>query len=244
METLTISRKQDLLQRAALYHHTKIFLQDTKDYVQGVLHEPVGFRYYQPGVEPVVDAQDLYDLGKSACLTVNKYNALVLNTRNMLIADIDFGDARLNRHAGAKDYMDVGTNLCAVHLLDTIVNPFDEDAGDFRFADQSYRLYRTHSGCRVICTSICVPWKDMGWIAQRFMRFLRSDPDYIKLCEIQECYRARLTPKPWRDKGDGACVCRHISTEGGKLHVAPELEEQLRLHDELTLPENDWADLA
>ena len=244
MNTLTISRKQDLLQRAEMFHHTQIFLPSANDYVRGLLHEPIGFKDYHSGNEPIVAPNELYDLGDSAWLTVNHYNALVLNTSNMLIADIDFGDERLNRFAGAKNCQDVCSNLAEVHLLDTELHPFDDDDGDFRFADQSYRVYRTHSGCRVICTSICLPWQNTGWVAQRFMRFLRSDPDYIKLCDIQKCYRARLAPKPWRDGGNDTCVCRHFSTEGNKAHVAPELEEQLRLHDELTLPETEWSELA
>src|SRR5438128_2596718 len=113
----------------------------------------------------------------------------------MLIADVDFGDDRLNRFAGAKNCDEVLENLQELHLLDKEHLWFEE----FRFADQSYRVYRTHSGCRVICTSICVPWAGTGWAAQRFMRFLRSDPAYIELCDVQKCYRAGLTPKPWRD---------------------------------------------
>jgi hypothetical protein len=27
---------------------------------------------------------------------------------------------------------------------------------------------------------------------------LKSDPLYVRLCQAQECFRARLTPKPWR----------------------------------------------
>ncbi|MBP1695993.1 MAG: hypothetical protein H6Q41_1181 [Deltaproteobacteria bacterium] len=30
------------------------------------------------------------------------------------------------------------------------------------------------------------------------MEFLNADPLYIKRCNMQECFRARLTPKPWR----------------------------------------------
>ena len=153
MDTLTISRKQDLLERAARYHHTQIFLPDAQDYVRGFLHEPIGFRDYDSGKEPVVDARELYHLGDSAWLTVNHYNAVVLNTSNMLIADIDFGDGRLDHHAGAKDWQEVCRNLEELHLLDEERLTFEE----FRFADQSYRAYRTHSGCRVICTSIAVP---------------------------------------------------------------------------------------
>lgn len=94
-----------------------------------------------------------------------------------------------------------------------------------------YRVYRTHSGCRVICTRIAVPREDHGWMAERVMQFLRADPDYIKLCRHQKYYRARLTPKPWRDKGDSCRVCEHFSTEGKKPH-------------ELTLPDHEWAELA
>ena len=30
------------------------------------------------------------------------------------------------------------------------------------------------------------------------MRDLQADPLYIRLCGAQQCFRARLTPKPWR----------------------------------------------
>jgi len=240
MNTLTISRKQDLLQRAEMYHHTNIFLPDAQKYVQGLLHAPIGFKEYDYGKEPVVSVDELYDLdAEKAWLTVNHYNALVLNTSNMLIADIDFGDERLDRHAGANDCDEVLENLGDIHLLDEEHMWLE----DFSFSQQSFRVYRTHSGCRVICTSVCVPWHEMNWIAQRFMMFLRSDPAYIKLCGVQKCYRARLTPKPWRDNGEPTHVCRLEGTHGEEL-VHPDLKEQLRLHDELTLKEVEGSWLA
>src|SRR6266849_8458562 len=104
MNTLTISRKNELIERARSDHHTHIYVPDKKDYIKGLLHEPNGCWTYQGTSEPIVDPKGLYDLDQNnAWLTVNQYNALVLNTRNMLIADIDFGDQRLNRFAGAKD---------------------------------------------------------------------------------------------------------------------------------------------
>lgn len=237
MMTSTIERKQCLVRRARMYYHTGIYLPDTKQYVRGLSHEPKGVTSYRnKEIEPVVDTEALYNIDRDdTWLTVNHYNALVLNTRNMLIADIDFGDQRLNRFAGAKDCDEVLGNLKDLHLLDN-----EHQFADFNFASQSYRIYRTHSGCRVICTSLALPW---GWEAERFMRFLRSDPEYIKLCGIQECYRARLTPKPWRGCGEPVSVC---VLEGihGKEKVAYELTEQLRLHDELTLGEDGWTHLA
>ena len=91
-----------------------------------------------------------------------------------------------------------------------------------------------------------MPWAEMGWMAERFMRFLRGDPNYIELCRVQKCYRARLTPKPWRDNGEPAHVCRleQVQSLFGPDEVHPDLKEQLRLHDEVTLPENNWSNLA
>ncbi len=247
MKTPTIDRKQDLVNRAKPYFHTGLYLPEKKSYVKGLLHEPTGLRSYQGNLEPVIDHEGLFDLDRSAAwVTVNQYNALVLNTSNMLIADVDFGDQRLSRYAGAKNCEEVVKHLSELHLLDRDLHPLDEfrSAGDFRFADQSYRVYRTHSGCRVICASICVPWEELAWTAERFLRFLRSDPEYIRLCRIQKCYRARLTPKPWRETDNADCVCFRFSTEGKKAEVAPELAAQIALHDEMTLPDHQWAELA
>ena len=30
------------------------------------------------------------------------------------------------------------------------------------------------------------------------LRAFESDPLYVRLCQAQDCFRARLTPKPWR----------------------------------------------
>jgi hypothetical protein len=167
-------------------------------------------------------------------------------------------DPWLNRFAGARNCDDVIENLTDLDSLDEyyfgLFDPDentddpDEDTAPLRFGIQTYRVYRTHSGCRVICTSTTIPWQEMGWLAERFMRFLRGDPKYIELCQVQKCYRARLTPKPWRDNGEPVHVCRLERVQdfygGGSDEVHPDLKEQLRLHDELTLAENEWSNLA
>lgn len=235
MNISTITRKHELLEKAQEYRHTQIYVPDSKTYVKGFLHEPDGSSSYRGDeTEPIVDAGGIYQLDQEqAWLTLNHYNAIVLNSRNMLMADIDFGDGRVNRFAGAKNCDEVLENLGELHLLDEERIQFSK----FSFANQTYLVYRTHSGCRVICISVCVPWEEMGWAAERFMRFLRSDPEYIQLCRIQKCYRARLTPKPWRC-GCVNHVCRFEDKVGdGQIH--PDLEEQVRLHDEVTLRDTD-----
>jgi hypothetical protein len=241
MHPNNVERKRDICKRAKAFHHTQIFVPGQDQYVIGVVHKPDGFcDYKSKEMEPIVSPCGIYDLDpEQAWLTVNRYNALVLNTRNMLIADIDFGDERLNQFAGAKDCANVMANLKDLQRLDNEQMMYEV----FKFANQSYRLYRTHSGCRVICTSACFPWAKAGWAAQRFMRFLRSDPEYIKLCTVQQCYRARLTPKPWRQNGEPAHVCVLESTIGNPT-IAEELRTQLALHDELTLREADCSHLA
>lgn len=236
-----LKRKHTLLEATTAFHRSQIYLPSKDEYIHGFKTKPEdGFCDYDGrDVEPIINPKELYNLPPEAWLTVNHYNALIFNTRNMLIADIDFGDERLNRFAGARDCDDVIHNLNHLHVL-------DEQQGDFadlRFADQSYHVYRTHSGCRVICTSICVPWESRRWEARCFMRFLRSDPQYIDLCGKQNCYRARLTAKPWRTNGDLCHVCEYEASVGIGP-VAEAIGEQLALHDELTLAEQEWSHLA
>lgn len=106
-----------------------------------------------------------------------------------------------------------------------------------RMADQTYRVYRTHSGCRIICTSMTFDRKDTikDFLGDRLLRFLQADPKYAALCQQQRSYRARLTPKPWRVSSEEPNhVCDFVTTIGsGEVH--PDLVEQLRLHDEMTL---------
>ena len=58
------------------------------------------------------------------------------------------------------------------------------------------RLYRTFAGLRAIVTHDVMDPQSTA--ALDVLKQLGSDPLYIKLCKAQECFRARLTPKPWR----------------------------------------------
>ena len=58
------------------------------------------------------------------------------------------------------------------------------------------RLYRTFAGLRAIVTHDVMDPQHTATLD--VLKQLGSDPLYIKLCKAQECFRARLTPKPWR----------------------------------------------
>jgi hypothetical protein len=62
--------------------------------------------------------------------------------------------------------------------------------------DWRVRVYRTHSGLRYLVTHALFAPTDPQ--AQEAMAALGADPQYIKLCQVQKSFRARLTPKPWR----------------------------------------------
>ena len=226
-----INRKTELLALASEYHKAGIYLPDKDVYVTGLRHRPDATWEYDNVKEPVVPHNDLYPDAADATLTVNSYNALVLNTPKLLIADVDFGDSRFDAHAlGAEDEDDVIESLESLLELDRDDNfgVKNDDEPFVGWNDQSYRVYRTHSGCRIICTSQAYS----VWDALPFLRFIGSDPLYIHLCRRQKCFRARLTPKPWRDCGD-PCVCRLVHEQGNDIHH--DLMGLLALHDELTI---------
>jgi hypothetical protein len=58
------------------------------------------------------------------------------------------------------------------------------------------RVYRTSAGLRYLVTHDV--FSPTGPEAQTAMSALGADPQYIKLCQVQKTFRARLTPKPWR----------------------------------------------
>ena len=127
-----------------------------------------------------------------AIVTRNRYGALVLNSARVMFIDIDdvkgpstggilnllFGkkkDETLQRQEAQKKV-----------IVDTIVA-----APNLRSV-----LYRTKAGFRVLVLSRLfdpASAESLG-ILQSF----GSDPLYVQLTKNQKCFRARLSPKPWR----------------------------------------------
>ncbi|MFL5537492.1 MAG: hypothetical protein ACJ8J0_00780 [Longimicrobiaceae bacterium] len=58
------------------------------------------------------------------------------------------------------------------------------------------RVYRTYAGLRYLVTH--APFSPTDAEVQAAMQALGTDPQYIRLCQVQKSFRARLTPKPWR----------------------------------------------
>lgn len=131
-----------------------------------------------------VPEQLIKEIVANAGITRNGKGCLVLNTAEAMFVDIDisgpgffaklFGATRegeeKKRIAKLKEYL--------------LQNP---EAGA--------RIYRTRGGLRYLFTHAPQPVNDA---AIALLRQLGSDKLYVQLCRNQSCYRARLTPKPFR----------------------------------------------
>ncbi len=153
-----------------------------REELTGLLLQEKGHAYEVEIFEPVLDRQ-----GDANAITRNRYGAEVLNTTELCFVDVDaFPPAlgeRIRAWFGGKRRTDEERLLAAL-----------EDLRWCYGADS--RLYRTAEGWRVIvaCEGLTPTSAKMGDI----FAFLHADPLYSALCTWQQCWRARLTPKPGR----------------------------------------------
>jgi hypothetical protein len=110
------------------------------------------------------------EMADAAVVTRNAYGSLVLNTRDLMFVDID----RQDQPAAAV--------------------PFIQRVADSN--GLAARVYQTAAGYRALITSERIeaasPRSDT--LLQQFA----ADPLYVRLCRMQESFRARLSAKPWR----------------------------------------------
>jgi len=152
-----------------------------------------------------------------AWVSLNSYGCEVLNTQQVLIADIDLPS---------------GTHpACPQHKrkMPAFEEEIFERARDMAKRDLGFRFYRTKAGFRAIC--ITHTFEPESAEAQAVLRGLKSDPLYVALCRSQGCFRARLTPKPWRTNEDGKYRVADYLRTVGRSKVAPEIEALVLLHD-------------
>lgn len=77
--------------------------------------------------------------------------------------------------------------------------PFITDLIKKRVANypkESFRLYETPAGFRIIATHDTIAPSDN--LVAAWFEYFHADTNYARLCQAQQCFRARLTAKPWR----------------------------------------------
>lgn len=97
------------------------------------------------------------------------------------------------------------------------------------------RLYRTPVGFRVLALHrVFDPHEAEG---SEFFSAIDADPSYVRMCLNQRCFRARLSPKPWR-----IGIERHIKPQPGVWPISPErLPERYRWVEDYERKARDYA---
>jgi hypothetical protein len=206
--------------------------------------EEIVEEFLDPGGEPL------------ALVTRNAYGSLVLNARNLMFVDIDDpptipNPLRLIRALFGKKLTAASTQVKTVFTIRAwcAANPH-----------VGMRLYRTAAGFRACLVD--QPRRADDDESRAILNELGADPLYCQLCDVQQCFRARLTPKPWRidlrapadrypfvDPGAGEryrewlqeynaaaanyATCSLVETHGPSA-IHPTLAPLVELHDSLT----------
>ena len=216
---------------------------------------PRGYAYGdRPVREQIVEEIAGPDGQPYALLTRNSYGSLVLNAARSMFIDVDAAAAPSG-----------GGFLKSLFGVSGGSKPSDAQLDRLRGALQSsgagsFRVDRTAAGDRLLATDrLYTPGSSES---ESLMRQLGADPAFIQLCRIQDSFRARLTPKPWRigkaappgdfpredvrlqrdfdklvqeyDRAAGSkATCQFVETIGdGTIHA--DVAHIVQLHDERT----------
>lgn len=141
--------------------------------------------------EEVVDRISDED-GEAAIISRNAYGSLVMNTPRLMFIDIDLPKPMPSLGERIKAWFSRPTDTASPEqrTLDEIRR--------WQAANDQYtlRAYRTRAGFRLLVVNWCFDGPDQA--AMRVLDQLKSDRLYRRLCLAQQCFRARLSPKPWR----------------------------------------------
>jgi hypothetical protein len=152
------------------------------------LNKTIRAEYYgggREGEEEVV-GNALCQGALDGLLTRNHYGCLVLNAAHALFIDVD---------VVAPDQLaapDVSGSWDAAWqgVFDDLRTVLSSER------DESFRIYRTAAGFRVLATAN--EYEPTSPQSAELMRAAGADFDFVELCRIQNSFRARLSPKPWR----------------------------------------------
>jgi hypothetical protein len=189
-------------------------------------------------------------------ITRNSYGCQVLNSAHALFVDVDLPD-------GSPKTGGVFGSLFGRHAApaETPEQSAIAKAGHWSSNQPgwNWRVYRTKAGLRLLATHALFDPADP--ICESVFDAVDADPLYRKLCQTQKCFRARLTPKPWRcdvpnpptrwpfadllaerkftdwdaryqSASRGKATCQLVDPGKGPVHS--DLQPLIQLHDEMT----------
>ena len=146
------------------------------------LDEMQGEDYTTLLLEPIVEKLD-----EDNVITRNRYGVQVLNSTSVCFVDVD----RFPLSLGDVFRGFLGRKLTPEEkLLQALRELCSADAS------LGVRVYRTHNGWRIMLVGDGLAPDSPRM--HELCRALHADPLYESLCTRQQCWRARLSPKPYR----------------------------------------------
>ncbi len=129
-------------------------------------------------------------------VTRNAYGCRVLNAASAMFVDVDLPEPSLSKILGHKIKTWLGKTDPPPHEQQeidalSILRKLAESDTTF-----GVRIYRTRAGLRYLLTHL--HGDPVSDTTAKIMTYLGADPLYMRLCKMQECFRARLNPKPYR----------------------------------------------
>lgn len=150
------------------------------------------YGYGSDGVlrEPVVEERTLSD-GSRFAISRNAYGAFVLNAERVVFIDVDVS-LRISLLDRLKGLFGRGVDQAAAFAAR------EQEIRDWQGQNARYSLscYRTSAGFRLVIRNLLAGPEDEE--VRRILQELCNDVRYRQLCARQACFRARLTPKPFR----------------------------------------------
>ena len=173
-----------------------------QDRLKRILHALNNRRGYELGLERYVYEVDsviceevvqrISESGQEiAVISRNAYGSLVLNARRLMFVDVDF--PRPPQRSWFARLFSKQDNASPDPQKQTLEQLRAWQAANAQF---TLRLYRTFAGIRVMVVNQSFARVDEAALAM--MKSLNCDELYVRLCQSQACFRARLNPKPWR----------------------------------------------
>jgi hypothetical protein len=137
----------------------------------------------------------------NAVITRNDYGALVMNARDLMFVDID--------RQNVQQVGEIAQNLMS-SVLSLFTKPAAQPAPPAAPSDAvvdgiqkvaarnglAVRVYKTAAGYRALVVN--AGFDAASARSEEVLREFGADPLYVRLCKMQQSFRARLTPKPWR----------------------------------------------
>ncbi len=127
-------------------------------------------------------------------VTRNRYGAQVLNSEDVFFVDMDEPPQK----GFLRSLFGGGTKGSP---KEQILVAARAQASKSKYRTMGFRLYETSAGIRMIVQGHGFDCGNQA--AMKLMRDYNADPLYALLCAKQACFRARLTPKPYRMKCKG-----------------------------------------